>query len=569
MNTFARTRSKGIGLPTLASIGIILASLMLGATVSRSAATDLQPAACERPLDVVLIIDRSGSMDLVTDGQSRLGWAKDAANNLVTALNDNGGVGGTGLHQVGLTTYGNRDNSDGVPAGFTRDLQMGGSDATAVHNAINAYSDTAGTGNTPFRFGMADGFDNMLDGDRTVVDGVAVLQVLIFLSDGRPNPDSLDPGSRPSTDDINAYLAAADQAYGIAIGPDGQGEPLSEPDLDLMHAISNPDPANFRHVVDAVSLPNLFKDIAEELLCGDIQIEKIAEPTELPFGGGPVTYTYAVQNAQDGTPFENVVVEDDRCASVNFDGGDDNDDGLLQFGEVWNYSCTMEITEDTTNTACVEGEFVQSDGATDTACDEVTVTVGPPPPGEPDIHISKSHDAGDGTVEPGTLVTYTYEVENTGDVALLNVDVIDWISDSDNEVACEPVERGDDIDGNDDDVLDVGEIWGFSCSTELKVTTENTACVTADVAQSDESIEDCDDEQVEVSHSPSASPTPTQSAEGSVGAGTGTPEESLPDGALSLSGGAGALPTIFFGFVLVASLGSLAYANVRATRRRL
>jgi len=57
------------------------------------------------------------------------------------------------------------------------------------------------------------------------------------------------------------------------------------------------------------------------------------------------------------------------------------------------------------------------------------------------------------------------------------------------------------------------------------------------------------------------------SVEGSVGGGTGTPAASLPNTALGLAG-SGPLATIFFGAVLIASLGALAYANVAAVRRR-
>jgi hypothetical protein len=56
-----------------------------------------------------------------------------------------------------------------------------------------------------------------------------------------------------------------------------------------------------------------------------------------------------------------------------------------------------------------------------------------------------------------------------------------------------------------------------------------------------------------------------ESGEQSVEAGTGTPEESVSDGALSLSD-VGPLPTIAFSLILLASLGALAYANVKAVR---
>jgi len=55
------------------------------------------------------------------------------------------------------------------------------------------------------------------------------------------------------------------------------------------------------------------------------------------------------------------------------------------------------------------------------------------------------------------------------------------------------------------------------------------------------------------------------SGEQSVEAGTGTPEESTPDGAL-FGNGASPLPTIAFSLILLASLGGLAYANVKSVR---
>jgi hypothetical protein len=55
------------------------------------------------------------------------------------------------------------------------------------------------------------------------------------------------------------------------------------------------------------------------------------------------------------------------------------------------------------------------------------------------------------------------------------------------------------------------------------------------------------------------------SAEQSVEAGTGTPQPSIPNGALS-GNGSSPLPTVIFSLVLLASLGTLAYTNVRVAR---
>jgi hypothetical protein len=426
---------------------------MLGLRATPSLAGDPQ-ATCQRPLDIVLIIDRSGSMDQVTDGKTRLGWANDAANNLVDALDANGGVGGaSGLHHVGLTTYGGN-----ITTGVTRDLQLGASNAAAVHTAIDVWDGTDGSGNTPLQQGIADGADNMADGDRDFVDGVAVLQVLILLSDGKANPNNTSAtGARPDAGEIAAYGAAADQTIGVAIGPEGQGDSVNSPDLPLMHELSNPDPDNFFHVVNASDLPDLFDAIAQDLLCGDIHIDKTPDPAGPVDPGTSVTYTYNVTNSGE-TPLVNVMVTDDKCDSPSYVSGDDGDN-QLENGETWVYTCTTELSVDTTNTACASANFIG--GGQDSACAEATVLVKQPTP----------------TPTP-----------------------------------------------------------------ETPTPTPETPTPTPE--------------------------TPTPTPEGSVGGGTGTPAASVPDTAASLPGFGGPIATLVFGLILVASLGTLAYANVRAARQR-
>ena len=74
--------------------------------------------------------------------------------------------------------------------------------------------------------------------------------------------------------------------------------------------------------------------------------------------------------------------------------------------------------------------------------------------------------------------------------------------------------------------------------------------------------------EAEQSVAESAAESAAPSGEQSEKAGEGTPEESTSDGALSLSG-TGPLATIAFSLILLASLGTLAYANVKATRSRI
>jgi len=61
--------------------------------------------------------------------------------------------------------------------------------------------------------------------------------------------------------------------------------------------------------------------------------------------------------------------------------------------------------------------------------------------------------------------------------------------------------------------------------------------------------------------------TPTPTTEGSVQGGTGTPAPSQPDTAMGAQGAPGAVPTIAFALILLAALGTLAWANVKARSR--
>jgi hypothetical protein len=80
-----------------------------------------------------------------------------------------------------------------------------------------------------------------------------------------------------------------------------------------------------------------------------------------------------------------------------------------------------------------------------------------------------------------------------------------------------------------------------------------------------ESEEESVPESAEESVPGSVSESVPASGEQSVEAGTGTPEESTPDGSLF---GAGSNPfaTVAFSLILLASLGGLAYANVKSAR---
>jgi hypothetical protein len=91
-------------------------------------------------------------------------------------------------------------------------------------------------------------------------------------------------------------------------------------------------------------------------IVGNIQVTKVANPTTLPVGGGPVTYSYVVTNI-GLPPLSNVTTVDNKCSPLVFLGGDTNEDALLQVGEQWRYSCTTTITVTTTNVVTATGFY--------------------------------------------------------------------------------------------------------------------------------------------------------------------------------------------------------------------
>jgi len=97
---------------------------------------------------------------------------------------------------------------------------------------------------------------------------------------------------------------------------------------------------------------------------------------------------------------------------------------------------------------------------------------------------------------------------------------------------------------------------------------ENDCNIPGEVEESvAESVDESVAESVEesVGENESEAESVPESGEQSVEAGTGTPEESTPDGALPFVGSS-PLPTIAFSLILLASLGGLAYANVKSVR---
>jgi uncharacterized repeat protein (TIGR01451 family) len=154
--------------------------------------------------------------------------------------------------------------------------------------------------------------------------------------------------------------------------------------------------------------------------CPELGIDIEKGGPDLAHVGDTVTYTFDVSLTTD-EPLYDVVVTDPNCdaGDPEYVSGDD-DDFVLEPGEVWTYTCDHLVTEEDAdplpNTATVSG--TSDDGRTVTDEDDHLVDLI-----HPDIRIVKRVTPDNGN--PGDVVTYTYAVTNTGDTTLYDVSVDD------------------------------------------------------------------------------------------------------------------------------------------------
>jgi uncharacterized repeat protein (TIGR01451 family) len=218
---------------------------------------------------------------------------------------------------------------------------------------------------------------------------------------------------------------------------------------------------------------------------------------EMIVEGHNVTYTVTVENCGD-VALENVMVYDDLIDTW-FLLSDENGDGILEAGEIWefSYEYTIPVTEldyqyEICNTATVSADLCH---ATLNDCDSACVIVV-----HPCIDIEKCVDYD--TIVEGHTVTYKICVTNCGDVDLENVMVYDDLIDTWFYLC----DEGDKIVVIDDDcVLSPGETWCFTYQYCIPVTGIigqyqicNTATVYADICHA--TISDNDSVCVTVVH---------------------------------------------------------------------
>ncbi|MDO8556868.1 MAG: hypothetical protein Q7R98_00160 [Candidatus Jorgensenbacteria bacterium] len=197
-----------------------------------------------------------------------------------------------------------------------------------------------------------------------------------------------------------------------------------------------------------------------------IGILKVPTPLALPGGFGPVTYNYTVWNVGGKQALTDVSIKGDTCSPIVLLSGDLNSNNKLDPGEIWKFSCTKTLSKTTTNTAVATGYSDDGFRQVAIATAIATVVVGEPLT-PPLINIIKVPSRLTPFSFGGGNVTYTYTVTNPGVVAMSGVTVTDD--------KCGPVSRVSGGDANSNNLLDPGEIWTYTCKTNVPVSTRNVA----------------------------------------------------------------------------------------------
>jgi uncharacterized repeat protein (TIGR01451 family) len=188
-----------------------------------------------------------------------------------------------------------------------------------------------------------------------------------------------------------------------------------------------------------------------------LSLVKSAAPSTYDETGQVISYTYDVTNTGNVSLAGPVTVSDDKatvtCPDVSTVG---NDDGLLDPNESLTCTASYTITQADLNNGSVTNTATAHAGATDSNTDHATVTAVP----NPELKLVK-HASPTVYDHVGQLISYSYDVSNTGNVSLAGpVTVLDDKA----TVTCPDVSTV----GNHDSFFDPGE--QITCTASYSIT---------------------------------------------------------------------------------------------------
>jgi len=257
--------------------------------------------------------------------------------------------------------------------------------------------------------------------------------------------------------------------------------------------------ADFTNSVTVTATPPTGPDVSD----GDTADVTVEDPslsvsktpdTQAVLINGTAMFTITVENTGN-VDLTNPVVDDPQCTTLTGPTGDDGD-GVLEVGETWTYTCEVtNVTSGFINTASATATPPTGPDVSDE--DSATVTVD-----APSISVNKS--PANQTVLVGSPASFTLTVENTGNVDLVNVTVVD--------LPCDTLTGPSGDDG--DNVLELGETWTYDCTVdEVFEAFTNSVTVTANPVESEQEVSDSDTADVAV-----VSPTVTATKSSSLSA---------------------------------------------------
>ena len=230
-----------------------------------------------------------------------------------------------------------------------------------------------------------------------------------------------------------------------------------------------------------------------------ILVVKASTTALIAKAGDVVPYSFTVTNPGNQT-LTGVTLSDPNCTSaISGPSGDTNDDGKLQTGETWIYTCNHTVTQaevdskgggdgDLDNT--VTADSIESAPDTDALAIPITY--------DPALNVAKSSTT-PAITAAGQAVPYTFLVTNIGNVTLSGITVSD--------PKCNAAPAYQSGDANTDNKLQVTETWTYTCShtvtqAEIDAGGNLSNTVTAD---STESAPDTDTHDIPVTQSPALS----------------------------------------------------------------
>ncbi|WP_035456984.1 DUF7507 domain-containing protein, partial [Algoriphagus terrigena] len=191
-------------------------------------------------------------------------------------------------------------------------------------------------------------------------------------------------------------------------------------------------------------------------------------PKEYASAGDVIEYDIVIANTGN-VSIKSVEVFDTGATNPPvYESGDNNDDDVLDVGETWTYTASYVVTQDDidngsySNTA--EANGISFGGNLPNINDDETV----PANQVVDWEITKTPSS-DTYTNAGEVITYTFEVENTGNVSISEITVTDPLTSEPTYVSG---------DSNNNGKLDPDEVWIFTAEYTITQEDINNGSVT-------------------------------------------------------------------------------------------